>query len=66
MGEWDLRAKLCSRQSGIEMNVYHFQPAMVIYTPKEFPESKFKNKLGEGSFSAICFESQNFPDAPYN
>lgn len=66
MGEGDLKAKLCSPQSGIEMNVYHSQPAMVIYTPKEFPELKFKNKLGEGSFPAICFEPQNFPDAPNN
>ncbi|WP_026707479.1 aldose epimerase family protein [Flavobacterium frigidarium] len=66
MGEGNLKAALYSSQSGIKMNVYHSQPAMVIYTPKQFPELKFKNKLGEGSFPAICFEPQNFPDAPNN
>jgi aldose 1-epimerase len=61
-----LKAKLSSSQTGIEMKVYANEPAMVIYTPKQFPELNFKNKLGEGTFPAICFEPQNFPDAPNN
>ena len=36
--------------SGISMKIYSNQPAVVVYTPKEFP--------------AICFETQNYPDAP--
>ncbi|NRS88420.1 aldose 1-epimerase [Flavobacterium sp. 7E] len=66
MGEGDLKASLHSSQSGIKMNVYHSQPAMVIYTPKQFPNLQFKNNLGEGAFPAICFEPQNYPDAPHN
>jgi len=32
------------------MSVQTNQPALVVYTPPEFP--------------AICFEAQNYPDAP--
>lgn len=39
-----------SSHSGITMKVYSNQPAVVIYTPVDFP--------------AICFENQNYPDAP--
>ncbi|MCM4168793.1 Aldose 1-epimerase [Arenibacter antarcticus] len=42
--------KLSSNKSGISMEVITDQPAMVVYTPPEF--------------AAICFETQNFPDAP--
>ncbi len=38
--------------SGIRMRVSSNQPAVVIYTPPEF--------------AAICFETQNYPDAPNN
>ena len=43
-------AKIHSQISGISMKVSSNQPAVVVYTPPEFP--------------AICFETQNFPDAP--
>ncbi len=43
-------AMIWSKKSGISMKVFTNQPAMVIYTPKDF--------------AAICFETQNFPDAP--
>ena len=39
-----------SRISGIRMRVYTDQPGVVVFTPEGFP--------------AICFETQNFPDAP--
>ena len=42
--------KCSSKKSGISMEVVTNQPAMVVYTPK--------------SFAAICFETQNLPDAP--
>ena len=42
--------KIYSEASGISMKIYSNQPAVVVYTPAEFP--------------AICFETQNFPDAP--
>lgn len=43
-------AKVVSKKSGISLHVRTNQPAIVVYTPPEFP--------------AICFETQNFPDAP--
>lgn len=64
MGPEQLKAKLSSSITGIEMKVYASEPAMVIYTPKQFPKLNFKNQLGVGAFPAICFEPQNFPDAP--
>jgi aldose 1-epimerase len=45
-------AMLSSKKSGISMEVSTNQPGMVVYTP--------------ANFSAICFETQNFPDAPNN
>lgn len=43
-------AVVSSKKSGISMTVSTNQPATVVYTPKDFP--------------AICFETQNYPDAP--
>lgn len=43
-------AMISSKESGISMSVKTNQPAMVVYTPTDFP--------------AICFETQNYPDAP--
>ena len=43
-------AKLFSKKSGIGMEVRTNQAAVHVYTPLKFP--------------AICFETQNFPDAP--
>ena len=42
--------ELYSLVSGIRMKVESNQPAVVVYTPPEF--------------AAICFETQNYPDAP--
>lgn len=43
-------AMVTSKKSGIELRVKTNQPAIVVYTPAEFP--------------AICFETQQYPDAP--
>ncbi len=43
-------AELHSNKSGISMKVYTNQPSVVVYTPLDFP--------------GICFETQNYPDAP--
>ena len=45
-----LVGEVSSEISGIRMRVSSNQPAVVVYTPPGFP--------------AICFENQNFPDAP--
>lgn len=57
-------ATLLSKSNGICMNVYTNQPAMVIYTPKSFPSFNYNVNSSYGRFPAICFETQNFPDAP--
>lgn len=43
-------ASLYSPKSGLRMRVSTNQPAVVVYTPREF--------------AGICFETQNMPDAP--
>ncbi len=43
-------AELNSKKSGISMKVFTNQPAVIVYTPPDFP--------------GICFETQNYPDAP--
>lgn len=43
-------ARVYSKKSGIAMEVSTNQRALVVYTPTDFP--------------AICFEAQNYPDAP--
>jgi len=45
-----IAGKVSSEKTGISMEVGTNQPALICYTPPEFP--------------AICFETQNFPDAP--
>lgn len=45
-----LAAKVYSKKSGIAIEVRTNQPAIVCYTPPHFP--------------GICFETQNYPDAP--
>ncbi|MEM9362481.1 MAG: aldose epimerase family protein [Bacteroidota bacterium] len=59
-------AALYSEKSGICMKVLSKQPAVVIYTPTEFPDMDFENDTTYSLFPAICFETQNFPDAPNN
>jgi aldose 1-epimerase len=57
-------AKLISEVTGIEMNVGTNQSTFVVFTPKSFGNISFKEGLTYGVFPAICFEAQNFPDAP--
>jgi len=46
----DVVARIASEKSGISMEVSSNQSGLVVYTPENFP--------------AICFETQNYPDAP--
>ncbi len=46
----DPKAQVWSTVSGIRLSVSSDQPAVVVYTPDDLP--------------AICFETQNYPDAP--
>ncbi|MCM5661639.1 aldose epimerase family protein [Galbibacter mesophilus] len=58
-------ATLYSEQSGIEMKISSNQPGVVVYTPEAMEESKMMNNPLE-KYPSICFETQNFPDAPNN
>ncbi|GAA4271216.1 aldose epimerase family protein [Aquimarina gracilis] len=58
------KAILISEESGIKMEVTTNQPAVVIYTPEKFPDWKFRKEVQYDRFPAICFETQNYPDAP--
>ena len=66
LGDGKLKALLRSLKTGIQMEVYTNQPAIVVYTPLRLPDLTYKNGVGYSKFSAICFETQNFPDAPNN
>lgn len=62
----ELKASLFAKGTGIALELYTNQPAMVVYTPKHFPNLQFKKDFASVGFPAICFEPQNFPDAPNN
>lgn len=66
LGDDDLKVVLEAPKTGIKMEVYTNQPASVIYTPVQLPDLPYKNGITYSKFSAICFETQNFPDAPNN
>ncbi len=66
LGDGKLKALLMSPKTGIQMGVYTNQPASVVYTPVKLPDLTYKNGVSYSEFSAICFETQNFPDAPNN
>jgi len=66
LGTGKVKVVLTSPKTGIQMKVYTNQPASVIYTPILLEGLPFKNGVKYSKFSAICFETQNFPDAPNN
>lgn len=56
-------AELYAPHTGIQMKVHTNQPAVVIYTPQSLDAELMINQpISE--YPAICFETQNFPDAP--
>ena len=64
LNDSEIKASLTSVESGIILNVFSNQKAMVVYTPKVFPDLPFTKDFSGVVFPAICFEPQNFPDAP--
>lgn len=58
-------ATLYSAANGIEMTVFTNQPSVHIYVGGNcFGQIKGKEGVAYGTKSGICFETQNFPDAP--
>lgn len=62
----DVKVVLYAPTTGIKMKVHTNQPASVIFTPAELDDLPYLNGVTYTKFSAICFETQNFPDAPNN
>lgn len=61
-----IKASVYDCESGIGLEILSNQPAMVVYTPKKFPDLPFKSNFAQITYPAICFEAQNYPDAPNN
>ena len=58
-------ASLFSSKNNLKMNVYTDQPSVHIYVGGNcFDILKGKNETAYHKTSGICFETQNFPDAP--
>ncbi len=62
--EKEAKATISAQESKIKMEVYTNQPAVVVYTPEKFPDWNFRKGVQYDKFPAICFETQNYPDAP--
>lgn len=60
-------ARLSSKNTGLQMEVVTTQPGVHIYVGGSCPENlKGKENANYHALSGICFETQNFPDAPNN
>jgi aldose 1-epimerase len=57
-------ASLFSKKTGLKMDVFTNQPAVHIYIGGNCQDIKGKEEVSYHSLSGICFETQNFPDAP--
>jgi aldose 1-epimerase len=62
--EQDLAASLFSKKNKLKMSVYTNQPAVHIYVGGNCESINGKEDVLYHSLSGICFETQNFPDAP--
>lgn len=62
--EGKVAASLYSPISGIKMDVETNQPSVVVFTPKSLPKLGLRREAAYRDYPAICFECQNFPDAP--
>ncbi|MFV8324471.1 aldose epimerase family protein [Flavobacterium sp. ZS1P14] len=63
--ENEFSASLFNKKNNLKMAVYTNQPAVHIYVGGNcFNTVKGKENIDYHSFSGICFETQNFPDAP--
>jgi aldose 1-epimerase len=60
----DLAASLFSTKNKLKMSVYTDQPAVHIYVGGNCGTINGKENVLYHSLSGICFETQNFPDAP--
>lgn len=62
-GDAELVAKLWDEKSGRMMEVYTDCPGVQMYTANNLKESGCKDNADYEPYSAVCFETQNFPNA---
>ena len=55
-------AVVSSAKSGISMTMITDQPGVQLYTANNMPERKGKNGVRYGHRSALCLETQHYPD----
>lgn len=63
-GENENQVQLFSPLTGIKMLMSSNQPVIVVYVPEYLPNEWEYNMDIATEFPAICFEAQNYPDAP--
>lgn len=61
-----LAARLSEPTSGRVMEVYTTEPGLQVYTANSLSGSEGKGGHTYGSRSAICLETQHFPDSPHH
>jgi len=57
-------AKLYSDKTGIQMTVSTSQPGVQVYTSNSLTPRVGKNNSKYGKYSAVCLETQHFPNSP--
>ena len=65
-GKFDKVAQAVSEKSGIVMEVWTDLPGMQMYTANFLDNEHGKNGAVYGIRDAVCFETQNFPDAVHH
>lgn len=55
---------LVSEQSGISLELFTDQPALVVYTGNYIEEQPGKGGIQNSKHTAICLEAQGFPNSP--
>lgn len=62
---YDVKASLFSEKNRLKMSVFTNQPSVHIYVGGDcFNQIKGKENVNYHAESGICFETQNYPDAP--
>lgn len=64
MNALTLAVEMSHQKSGRELQVYTDAPGMQLYSGNFLNNCLGKNQVGYPNQSAICLETQNFPDAP--
>ena len=56
-------AEVCSKVSGIKLQVFTIDPVVHFYTGQGIPKIKGKNNIEYGPYAGLCLETQKHPNA---